>query len=103
MLQSLLSWLNTPVTIRPYLSIDATGDKTYGPDFTAKCYPEFSNKVVVNVSGKEVVSSHTLYFKEDVIVSSDDKILLNGTWFEIKSIGVYYDDVGNVSARVVHI
>jgi hypothetical protein len=102
MYNSLIPWLNIPVTIKPFEKRDGTGAITYGAERTELCYPAALPQIVKDDSGEEVISSTTLYFKGETVVDIMDKIIFEGEEYDIISINNHYRE-GKVDCRTVKI
>ena len=66
---------NQDLTIHP-CSGRVDGDKSFGKDYTIKCFAEPKTQVVRNMNGEEVVSDTTLFIDGVYVdkIKSDDEI-----------------------------
>lgn len=103
MYRSLKRWLNTPIQIKPFLSYDGAGDKTFGITVDLKCYPEGRMTQVVNTAGSQVLSKLQLYVDGNTVLKVTDIIKYNSKDFEIQSLGEFYDGKGNRDVWVVYL
>lgn len=102
MYDSLKSWINLPVTIRPFVRRDGTGKKVFSDPIATNCYAEGKVQVVTSKEGKEVVSMKRLYFDGKEVISELDNILFEGKEIEITAIGYFYRE-GVVDIKVVYL
>lgn len=102
MYDSVKSWINVPVTVKPYAGRGATGDKLFGTSRTELCYPQGEVNIVRNWQGVEVVSHNHLYMDGSVQVSKLDNIIFEGEDLPVQAISNYYRD-GVVDIRVVYV
>ena len=90
MYESLKAWMNVPVSIKPFVKRNGTGDKEYGDIVTVTCYPHAEVKVVTNNAGVEVVSNNQLYFDGLVSIVDMDAIIFEDREYEIKAVSTFY-------------
>ena len=102
MYNSLKSWINLPVTIKPFIKRSGTGSKVFGEPVETLCYAEGDVKVVKNELGEEVVSKSQLYFAGSQALSAQDSILFEGTESSIISINTFYRN-GVPDLKVVYL
>lgn len=102
MFNSLRSWMDVPVVIKPFIKRSATGDKIFGESRTELCYPQGEVNIVRNWQGVEVVSHNHLFFDGTVQVSKLDNIIFEGEELPVQAISNYYRN-GVVDIRVVYV
>lgn len=102
MYASLKSWINVPITIKPFLKRSATGDKLFGESRIALCYPKGEVSVVRNWQGVEVESHNQLFIDGSVEVTELDNIIFENKEVPVQTISNFYRD-GVIDIRVVYI
>lgn len=102
MYESLKSWINVPVTIRPYVKRSATGDKLFGESYEVLCYPQGEVNIVRNWQGVEVVSHNQLHMDGSVPVTKLDNIIFEGEELPVQAIACFYRN-GKPDIKVVYI
>lgn len=102
MYESLKSWINVPVTIRPYVKRSATGDKLFGESYEVLCYPQGEVNIVRNWQGVEVVSHNQLHMDGSVSVTKLDNIIFEGEELPVQAISCFYRN-GKPDIKVVYI
>lgn len=84
-MSSISGLLNIPVIIKPLLRIDGAGDAVYGQLINTTCYADETIKNIVDVSGKETVSSISFYIAGSTDISKDDLVVFGGKEYRIKA------------------
>lgn len=102
MFNSLRSWMDAPVVIKPFIKRGATGDKIFGESRTELCYPQGEVNIVRNWQGVEVVSHNHLFFDGTVQISKLDNVVFEGEELPVQAISNYYRN-GVVDIRVVYV
>lgn len=102
MYDSLKPWVNVPVEIKPFLKRSGTGDKEFGPQRSATCYPQGDVKVVRNSTGVEVVSNTQLIFDGIESINEMDEIIFDGKIVTIHAVSTFYRN-GMPDIRVVYV
>lgn len=104
MFESLHSWLNIPLKIKPFIRRDGTGEAIYGEVIDTKCYAQGKVTLVRDVHGNDIVSQLQLYIDGNVPIKVTDKVIFNGEKYNIKALGPYYDgNTGEISIVVVYL
>ena len=104
MFKSLKKWLNVPVDINPLVKRDGTGKPTFGDTISTKCYPQGKVTLVRDVNGNDIVSNLQLYVEGDTPIKITDVVVFNGSEYNIKALGPYYDgNTGKVDMVVVYL
>lgn len=103
MFKSLKKWANVSVQIKPFVSYDGAGDKSYTTVINTQCYPEGIVTKVTNVMGNEVVSKMKLYIDGTVQIKVTDIIIFEGQESIIQSLGRFYDTKGSRNLWVVYL
>lgn len=102
MYDSLKPWVNVPIVIKPFVKRSATGDKIFGEDIPALCYPQGEVKIVRDWQGVEVVSHNHLHVEGDTQVTELDDIIFEGKSYPVKAVSAYYRN-GVPDIKVVYI
>lgn len=102
MLNSIKSWLNLPVQIKPFLKRDGTGDKSFGATINTFCYAEGKVVVVTNDTGTESISTKQLYLDGTEIIAELDCVVFEGRESDIKSVSTFYRN-GKADIKVVYL
>ena len=102
MYDSLKSWINVPIIIKPYAGRSATGAKLFGEPHEELCYPQGEVTIVRNWQGVEVVSHNHLHVDGSVEVTKLDNILFEGEELPVQAISIFYKD-GKPDIKVVYI
>lgn len=102
MYESLKSWVNIPLSIKPFLKRTGTGDKSFGEIRNILCYPHCDVKVIRNLQGVEVVSNTQLYIDGSEVISEHDELIFEQKTYTIQSIATFYRD-GVPDIKVVYI
>ena len=104
MYKSLKKWLTVPIQLKPFLSYDGAGDKTYSAAQNIFCYVEGKAVVVIDITGVEVTSRKQVYLDGSVAIKATDSIVLEGKELVIKAIAPFYDgNNGLVDVWVVYL
>jgi len=104
MFKSLKKWLSVPVEIKPFIKRDGTGEPIFGDIISTKCYPQGKVTLVRDVHGNDIVSNLQLYIEGDVAIKVTDAVVFNGSEYNIKALGPYYDgNTGKVDIVVVYL
>lgn len=102
MYESLKSWINVPVTVKPYVKRSATGDKVFGKSYDILCYPQGEVNIVRNWQGVEVVSHNHLFVDGDTKVTKLDNIIFEGEDLPVQAISTFYRN-GKPDIKVVYV
>lgn len=102
MFNALTDMLDTPVTIKPFVSMNSAGDKTYGLPINAMACIEYKTQVVVTKQGKQEISDMSFYINGSQAISEEDVIRHNNKDYRIKGLLGHYDN-GYVSLWVVQV
>ena len=102
MYNSLKSWMNLPVQIKPFIRRNGTGTKLYGDTINEQCYAEGKVTTVTDNKGAEVVSNKQLYIDGSVPITELDCIIFENSEHSIKSINTFYRN-GKPDIKVVYL
>lgn len=102
MYASLKSWVNVPITIKPFIGRTATGGKIFGESYEALCYPQGEVNIVRNWQGVEVVSHNHLHMDGSVPITKLDSVVFEGEELPVQAISSFYRN-GVVDMKVVYI
>lgn len=84
-MSSLARWTYTNTAkVRPVLTRDKYGGKTYGEEYEIACTWSIESKLAVSAAGVEFTTMAAV-FTEDSRPKYQDEIFLNGRWVEIKN------------------
>jgi len=102
---ALLALCNQTVTRTPFLKYDEHNDFEWDTDnpttFVARI--EFSNKLVRDQQGQEIVSTCQIYCNGDVVIDERDKISATGLRADPEIIAIQQnpDENGNIDHKVI--
>lgn len=102
MLKGVKEWCDMPVIIKPFLSYDGMGDKTYDVDIPALCYMNAAVTKKVTVDAVEIISTTCLYVNTVQVIKKTDVIVLDNIEYIIHSVDAFYRD-GTIDLQVVYI
>lgn len=102
MYDSVKSWVDIPVTIKPFVKRSGTGGKIFGEPYEVKCYPLAEVNIVRNWQGVEVVSNNKLHMEGDVKITKLDSVIFEDEELPVQAISVYYRN-GKPDLKVVYI
>lgn len=101
MIGKLNRWLQVPITIINPGKINSEGDRLEPTEFHTKCFLIYDNKLILSLSGKQIVSNTTVYLdnvdygeikeEETMVKLPDNKS------YEVMRKYVDYDRFGNIS------
>lgn len=103
MYSSLKPWACMDVTIKPFKSYTASGDKVFDDEVVIKAYIVGGVEVTNDTSGNQVASTTQFYFDPNVYtVNPEDRVIVDGQEKDIISISTWYDgNDGNKSIKQV--
>jgi hypothetical protein len=90
MYNSLKSWLNLPITRKPFISYSGAGDKQFGSPVSLMCYMEGSVKVVQNREGIDVTSALQVFINGTHEIYIDDAMVIEDVTYDIIAISPVY-------------
>lgn len=90
MYESLKSWIDVPVAIKPFIKRSGTGAAEFGELTHTKCYPHCEVNTVTNWRGEEVVSNRQLYLDGSETISNVDVLIFEGEELAVQSISTFY-------------
>jgi len=93
--------MNQSVSIAPFVSQGLYGP-TYGTAVSSPCYTEEDNKVVVDLQGKEAVSTCQIFVDGAVTVAPMDKITYDSKTPVLLRLEKNFDEKGNMYAVVIY-
>ena len=102
MYASLEPWVNIPFYIKPFIKRAGTGKAIYGEPVEYLCYPRSKMKLIKDITGAEVVSSHALYVDASVKVNVKDSIIFEDFEYHILNVNTFYRD-GRPDVRVIYL
>jgi len=103
MYKNLRSWIKVPFKYKALVGRTGTGSKIFSDVVDELCYPVGEVEVITDSTGNEVVSTKKLFVSNEVEISELDKVIFENRESDIKSIGYYYDEKGNVNLKVVYL
>jgi hypothetical protein len=104
--KALLSWLNSTIVWRKFLSQTGAGEPSYAQVSSFKAYIATSDRIVRSVEGEEVVSKTQLFVNGSdatQITLKDELTLPNGSKPPIIGIDLLYDEKGIVDYGIVYL
>ncbi len=102
MYNSVLSWIDIPISIKPFVKRTGSGAFEYGAVVSALCYAAGELIKVVNELGDEVTSGTQLYVVGATKLTTQDVIIFDGKEWRIQSIKSFYRN-GKVDLKVVYL
>lgn len=102
MYDSIKSWIDVPVVVKPYVGRSATGDKLFGEPYTVLCYPQGEVNIVRNWQGVEVVSHNHLYVDGYTKITKLDNVVFEGEELPVQAISSFYRN-GKPDIKVVYV
>ena len=102
MYNSLKSWINIPVTIKPFKKRLGNGDKEYGEAFSVATYPVHELKIVRNKDGVEITSTTHFYIDGDATVNELDEAIFEGRAWPVQAVSTFYRG-GKPDVKVVYL
>ena len=110
MIAELTSLCRQSVTIEPRSGVDGYSVPTYGTGVSYRCRISGKRRLVRNLLGEEVLSSHTVYLAANPNVGAHDRVTLSTNDVhstelgarqpDILAVGRYPDDFGRVSTTI---
>lgn len=102
MYNSLKSWLGLTCYIRPFVSQNGTGARTYGSYVSTACTVEGEIVTVKNETGSEVISTKQFYVDGNTAIKPKDRIRFEDYEKDVISIATFYDR-GAANIKVVYL
>ena len=90
MYASLRSWMNVPLTVRPFVKHSGAGTKQFGDNVELLCYPKADIQVITDEKGSEVISTTQLYVDGRNSIKVTDNVIFEGTERPIQRINTFY-------------
>lgn len=102
MYNSLKSWINLKVLMKPFVQYSGSGDKVFGTTRRLSCYMQGSVKIVQNREGKNVTSSMSLFVNGKHHINLDDVFVISDVEYDVIALAPFYRE-GRKDIWVVYI
>jgi len=102
MFDSLKSWMNVPIQVRPFLKRSGTGAAEYDEEREEYCYPLSEAVLITNRAGVEVKSGTQLYVDGNVQIDEQDSITFEGHERTVAAVTTFYRN-GVPDVKVVYL